>query len=156
MEITVVKLSCGEATKDVRIEKGVAWLDARRVELAFQAGEAAGLELWLSGVRHRAVFAHDGKRLLVWCGGRIFAFERAAARSRTAEHAGDLIAPMPGRVRKTLVGEGDRVAKGQVVLILEAMKMEHAIRAPQDGRVERLAHREGDLVEAGAELAVIA
>jgi 3-methylcrotonyl-CoA carboxylase alpha subunit len=62
---------------------------------------------------------------------------------------------MPGRIRKTLVRRGDEVARGQVVLILEAMKMEHAIRAPQDGVVTRLEHREGDLVEAGAVLAEI-
>ncbi|MGH9364366.1 MAG: acetyl-CoA carboxylase biotin carboxyl carrier protein subunit, partial [Thermoanaerobaculia bacterium] len=67
-----------------------------------------------------------------------------------------LIAPMPGRVRKTLVAQGERVEKGQVVLILETMKMEHAIRAPESGQVVRLTHREGDLVEAGTELAVIA
>jgi acetyl/propionyl-CoA carboxylase alpha subunit len=150
-----VKLSCGPLTRDVRIEKGGAWLDESRVELAVQAGAAGELELWLFGVRHRVVFAHDGKRLLVWCGGHSFAFEAATARARTAEHAGDLIAPMPGRVRKTLVGEGDRVEKGQVVLILEAMKMEHAILAPETGQVIRLTHREGDLVDAGTELAVI-
>ncbi len=62
---------------------------------------------------------------------------------------------MPGRVRRTLVRPGERVAQGQVVLILEAMKMEHAIRAPRDGVVARLAHAEGDLVEAGTELAAI-
>ena len=151
-----MKLSCGEATLDVRTEKGEAWLGVRRVELAFQAGGAGAVELWLEGRRHRAVFAQEGKRLLLWCDGRCFVFERAAARRRVAEHAGDLIAPMPGRVRKTLVVQGEQVEKGQVVLILEAMKMEHAIRAPRDGRVERLAHREGDLVEAGTELAVIA
>jgi 3-methylcrotonyl-CoA carboxylase alpha subunit len=62
---------------------------------------------------------------------------------------------MPGRVRKTLVRRGEAVAKGQVVLVLEAMKMEHAIRAPQDGVVTRLELHEGDLVEAGTVLAEI-
>jgi biotin carboxyl carrier protein len=62
---------------------------------------------------------------------------------------------MPGRVRKTLVRPGERIAKGDVVLVLEAMKMEHAIRAPQNGIVTRVDHRDGDLVEAGAVLAEI-
>jgi 3-methylcrotonyl-CoA carboxylase alpha subunit len=48
------------------------------------------------------------------------------------------------------------VTKGQVVIVLEAMKMEHAIRAPRDGIVTRIAHREGDLVEAGVALAELA
>jgi 3-methylcrotonyl-CoA carboxylase alpha subunit len=62
---------------------------------------------------------------------------------------------MPGRIRKTLVRRGDPVERGQVVLVLEAMKMEHAIRAPRDGIVTRLDHVEGDLVEAGTALAEI-
>lgn len=151
-----MKLSCGEKTLDARIESGAAWLGDRRVDLAFKPGEGGTLDVWLDGRRHRTAFAHDGQRLLVWCGGRTFAFERAAARTaRAPEHAGDLVAPMPGRVRKTLVHPGDRVEKGQVVLILEAMKMEHAIRAPHAGVLSLLTRAEGDLVEAGAELAVI-
>jgi biotin carboxyl carrier protein len=161
-----LKISCGEKTLEVRIENGAAWLGDRRVELAFcsasaeatadKPGEGGTLDVWLDGRRHRTAFAHDGQRLLAWCEGRAFAFERAAARpARAAQHAGDLVAPMPGRVRKTLVHPGERVEKGQVVLILEAMKMEHAIRAPHAGVLSRLVRAEGDLVEAGAELAVI-
>lgn len=166
LEASFVKVTCGQATRDVRVEKGAAWLGDRRVELEFcsasakatadKPGVGSALYVWLDGRRHRTAFAHDGKRLLVWCEGRTFAFERATAGpARAAEHAGNLVAPMPGRVRRTLVRPGERVAQGQVVLVLEAMKMEHAIRAPRDGVVARLAHAEGDLVEAGAELALI-
>jgi biotin carboxyl carrier protein len=63
---------------------------------------------------------------------------------------------MPGRVRMVVAVPGTRVSRGEVVLILEAMKMEHAIRAPRDGMVARIFFREGDLVEAGAMLAEIA
>ena len=62
---------------------------------------------------------------------------------------------MPGRVRKVLVAPCDRVEKGAVLLILEAMKMEHAIRAPREGWVRRIAFSEGDLVDAGVELVEI-
>jgi len=151
-----LKLSCGEATRDVSIEKGAVRLGDRRALLELEPGTVGTLDVWLDSRRYRTAFARDGKRVLVWCEGRSFAFERARGRAaRSAEHAGDLIAPMPGRVRKTLVGQGERVEKGQVVLILEAMKMEHSIRAPRSGLVTRLVHTEGDLVEAGAELAVI-
>ena len=71
------------------------------------------------------------------------------------EHGGDLLAPMPGRVRKVSVAAGDRVERGMVLIVLEAMKMEHAIRAPKDGTLRRLLVKEGDLVDAGVELAEI-
>ena len=61
---------------------------------------------------------------------------------------------MPGRVRRLLVEDGARVARGDVLLVLEAMKMEHAIRSPRDGTA-RLRVAEGDLVEAGIELATV-
>jgi acetyl/propionyl-CoA carboxylase alpha subunit len=151
-----MKLSCGGQVLDVRVEKDAVHLDERRLDLRFSESGRGVLEVWLAGQHHRAAFIRDGDRLLVWLAGRTFSFERAAAASaRAAEHAGSLAAPMPGRVRRTLVKEGEAVEKGQVVLILEAMKMEHAIRAPAAGVVARFFHGEGDLVDAGTELAVI-
>jgi acetyl-CoA/propionyl-CoA carboxylase biotin carboxyl carrier protein len=61
---------------------------------------------------------------------------------------------MPGRVRRLLVEDGSHVRRGEVLLVLEAMKMEHAIRSPMDGTV-RLRVAEGDLVDAGVELAAV-
>jgi biotin carboxyl carrier protein len=63
---------------------------------------------------------------------------------------------MPGRVRRLVAAPGAPVARGDVLLVLEAMKMEHAIRAPHDGILERFLVAEGDLVEAGVDLAVLA
>jgi len=100
----------------------------------------------------------DGDRVWIWSRGRAYEFsvERAApSRGRRSDAGGGLRSPMPGRVRKVLVAQGDRVAKGQVLLVLEARKMEHAIRSPRDGIVVRLALAEGDLVEAGTELAEV-
>ncbi len=59
---------------------------------------------------------------------------------------------MPGRVVKLLAGAGDTVKKGQALLILEAMKMEHTIVSPRDGVIERAAFRENELVPADAVL----
>ncbi|MBL0140751.1 MAG: acetyl/propionyl/methylcrotonyl-CoA carboxylase subunit alpha [Betaproteobacteria bacterium] len=61
-----------------------------------------------------------------------------------------LTALMPGRVVKLLAGVGDAVSKGQSLMILEAMKMEHTIVSPRDGVIERVAYAEGDLVPADA------
>jgi 3-methylcrotonyl-CoA carboxylase alpha subunit len=63
-----------------------------------------------------------------------------------------LAAPMPGRVVQVLVAAGARVTRGQPLLLLEAMKMEHAVKAPADGIVTALRYQAGDLVEEGAEL----
>jgi 3-methylcrotonyl-CoA carboxylase alpha subunit len=61
-----------------------------------------------------------------------------------------LTALMPGRVVKILARPGDAVAKGQSLMILEAMKMEHTLVSPRDGVVDRVAFNEGDLVPADA------
>ncbi|MEU6726183.1 biotin carboxylase N-terminal domain-containing protein [Nonomuraea wenchangensis] len=68
---------------------------------------------------------------------------------------GSLLAPMPGSVLRVEVAPGDRVVKGQAVLVLEAMKMEHRITAPADGVVSGLHVEQGRQVEAGAVLAII-
>ncbi|MEZ4382689.1 MAG: biotin/lipoyl-containing protein [Nannocystaceae bacterium] len=60
-----------------------------------------------------------------------------------------LKAPMPGRVVRILVAEGDRVAKGAPMIIVEAMKMENEMYAAASGVVVRLAVAEGDTVDAG-------
>ncbi|WP_431912018.1 biotin carboxylase N-terminal domain-containing protein [Nonomuraea jabiensis] len=68
---------------------------------------------------------------------------------------GSLLAPMPGSVLRVEVEPGDRVTKGQAVLVLEAMKMEHRITAPSDGVVSDVHVEKGRQVEAGAVLAII-
>ena len=59
---------------------------------------------------------------------------------------------MPGKITQLLVESGAEVKRGAPILILEAMKMEHTIAAPADGRVEALHYGVGDMVEEGAEL----
>ncbi|MEZ4224476.1 MAG: biotin carboxylase N-terminal domain-containing protein [Polyangiaceae bacterium] len=73
----------------------------------------------------------------------------------SATAAGACIAPMPGKVVRVEVAAGDTVAAGQTLLILEAMKMEHSVKAAEAGTVEALHVAEGDQVEADAVLAVI-
>ncbi len=64
-------------------------------------------------------------------------------------------APMPGKILKTVAAAGQAVKKGEVLLILEAMKMENEIVAPQDGTVASINVAVGDSVEAGAVLATL-
>jgi 3-methylcrotonyl-CoA carboxylase alpha subunit len=65
---------------------------------------------------------------------------------------GGLTAPMPGRIIAQLVAPGSEVEKGAPLLILEAMKMEHAITAPIAGTVKSFRYAVGDQVAEGSEL----
>ncbi len=71
------------------------------------------------------------------------------------EGASVLVAPMPGRVIAVRASEGQPVRAGEPVVVIEAMKMEHAVASPIDGVVERLTVREGDQVDRGAVVAEI-
>jgi biotin carboxyl carrier protein len=75
--------------------------------------------------------------------------------AETIDDAGSLHAPMPGRVLRIAVAEGETVAEGQPMLVMEAMKMEHTLRAPHTGVVAEVRCRVGDQVEAGETLLVI-
>jgi 3-methylcrotonyl-CoA carboxylase alpha subunit len=66
--------------------------------------------------------------------------------------AGKIVAPMPGKVSAVLVQPGATVRRGQTLMVIEAMKMEHAITAPLDGTVESIGFAPGALVEEGVEL----
>ncbi|KAI2611864.1 carbamoyl-phosphate synthase L chain, ATP binding domain-containing protein [Hypoxylon sp. NC1633] len=70
------------------------------------------------------------------------------------EIAASVTAPMPCKILKNEVKEGDRVAKGAPLVVIESMKMETVIRSPQDGVIKRLAHKEGDKCKAGTVLVV--
>ncbi|MET9242280.1 biotin carboxylase N-terminal domain-containing protein [Nonomuraea sp. NPDC003709] len=111
------------------------------------------------GVRHTfevARYDEDGKVYVDHVGGcaELTPLPRLP---EPVEHVapGSLLAPMPGSVLRIEVEPGDRVTKGQPVLVLEAMKMEHRIAAPSDGVVSDVHVEKGRQVEAGAVLAII-
>jgi len=64
----------------------------------------------------------------------------------------EIVAPMPGKIVKTLVTEGQEVEHNQGLLVIEAMKMQNELRAPRAGRVERVYTAEGQGVETGTRL----
>jgi biotin carboxyl carrier protein len=68
---------------------------------------------------------------------------------------GSIMAPMPGTVISIAVSKGDKVTRGQTLLILEAMKMENEIKAPADGTVELLNVSQGVSVNAGETLIIL-
>jgi len=68
---------------------------------------------------------------------------------------GEIVSPMPGKVIKINVKEGKKVKKGDIIMVVEAMKMENNIVAPKDGIVEKINVKAGDMVDGSKELAVI-
>ncbi len=92
----------------------------------------------------------DGDVRWVFLNGRTYEFgvaRRASRRSRS-QH-GTLAAPMPASVRRVLVKAGDAVKRGDLLIVLEAMKMELPVRATTAGTVTEVRCREGELVQAG-------
>ena len=74
------------------------------------------------------------------------------SRARRRHRDQSMSAPMPGVVLKVVVSQGQQVAKGAPLVILEAMKMEHVISAPRDGTVAAINCKEGELVQPGNDL----
>ena len=70
--------------------------------------------------------------------------------------AGSLVAPMPGTVVRVESAAGAAVSAGQVLVVLEAMKMEHSVRTPHDGTVAEILVSAGQAVDQGTVLAVLA
>jgi biotin carboxyl carrier protein len=107
--------------------------------------------LRLGNEQQRCVVAREGAQRWLWIGGRVHHLRVATARNRAAaRHApGELVAPMPGQVLQVLVRTGERVAPGQPLVVLEAMKMRFEITAPRTGRVSELRAREGAQVAGG-------
>jgi len=96
----------------------------------------------------------DGDVVHLFWRGRAYRLEEETETSRAAHRhlGGGLEAPMPGKVIAVKVAPGDTVGKGDELLVVEAMKMENAVRAPRDGRVKSVAARVGDMVGPGTVL----
>lgn len=122
-----------------RCEAGLVDATIDGVRRRFEVHRAAG-KAWVDSVLGHSTFDEVER------------FPEAKAQAP----AGSLLAPMPGKVIRVAVEPGALVEKGQVLLVLEAMKMEHSISAPASGRVGALPAKVGDTVAAGDVLAVVA
>lgn len=119
--------------------------------------EPTELVLSRGGVVRRYEVSAVGDRVFVDWPGASVTLTRAPrfVDPASVERPGSLLAPMPGSVIRVAVAEGDRVTAGQPLLWLEAMKMEHTIKAPADGVVSVLAVEPGRQLSVGDVLAVI-
>ncbi len=122
--------------------------------------EGDGLVFSLDGAQRRATVVAQGRELTVLLHHHVarltLADPLAALEQGAADAGGSLTAPMPGRIIEVLVEAGAEVQRGQALLILEAMKMEHTVRAPADGVVENVPYTTGALVDEGTILVAFA
>jgi 3-methylcrotonyl-CoA carboxylase alpha subunit len=153
-----MRLLCGEETHvvDVREAKdGVqATVDGRGLSFAIEE-VSPGTFVRKEGDRRETFHCvRDGDVVHLFWRGTVYLFEEETEGVRAAHRhpPGGLEAPMPGKVIRLSVAAGDTVRKGDELIVVEAMKMENAIRAPRDGRVLRVAAALGDMVVPGAVL----
>jgi biotin carboxyl carrier protein len=112
------------------------------------------------GERRRHVFvAADGDRVQAFVDGEVYDLlvEREGRAPRAAGRVHEpLTVPMPARVVRIFVAEGQAITRGDLLMTLEAMKMQLPLKAPRDGTVRKISCREGDLVQPGAPVVEIA
>ena len=142
------------AARDGSLDFGDQTIRALEVQDGWVDFEVTGA----SRSRHRVHVFRDGRN--VWVQGpdgdvRLTEQPRFPEPARESAVHGGLVAPMPGKVVAVAVEEGQSVEAGELVMIVEAMKMEHRVLAPSTGKVVDVRARPGDQVDAGSLLAVI-
>ena len=124
--------------------------------LSETAPGAQGLQISWHDRNQSCTVVRDGERFHLFSLGRHVTLAQhdplAHADEEDVEHAGGLTAPMPGKIIAVQVKSGDQVKRGQALLVMEAMKMEHTISAPADGTVKEVFFAVGDQVADAAVL----
>jgi 3-methylcrotonyl-CoA carboxylase alpha subunit len=123
--------------------------------LRLVARDGAELSIRLGEASMHGTVRRDGDLFHVFTGGQHYtlAYNDPMAHAGEQEAAGGrLTAPMPGKVVAVMASAGQEVKKGEALVIMEAMKMEHTISAPSDGVVEEVLYQVGDQVADGAPL----
>jgi 3-methylcrotonyl-CoA carboxylase alpha subunit len=147
----------GETRHPVRLlflESGLRiTVDGRSHGLSGERLADGRLLVRLEGRAFKARAVRDGRDWHVFCDGdyRRLSLKQELAGVEDAR-VGSLAAPMPGKIIQVMIATGAKVTKGQPLLILEAMKMEHTITAPADGVVKEIHYAAGEQVLEGAEL----
>jgi 3-methylcrotonyl-CoA carboxylase alpha subunit len=130
-------------------------IDGNDYAVRGELGEEGRLDASIDGHRIVAWTVRDGDFLHIFLDNESTRFEIVdplRMSSRQADSMGGLQAPMPGTVLQLLVEPGTEVEQGTPLLVLEAMKMEHTVRAPSAGRVKSFRYAVGDQVTDGADL----
>ncbi len=116
-----------------------------------------GDELYTSidGYRSQATISRENDNISLFRANGVFNFTYIrpdCGLNNTEDQTNGLTAPMNGTMVSVLVSAGDTVSKDQPLMIMEAMKMEHTIKAPTDGTIDTIFYQSGEMVDGGAEL----
>jgi acetyl/propionyl-CoA carboxylase alpha subunit len=125
----------------------------RAYHIDARLGDGGRIDMTTADRRIRAYAARDGAKRYVGLDGASWTITKSDPRrrraARDASRSGSLTATMPGLVLDVLVCAGDAVRKGETLVLMEAMKMELRITAPQEGSVVRVNCRAGEVVQRG-------
>ncbi len=156
------EFTSGETTYEAILTYGAANVD-RMIEIngfayAFRYHLSEGqIDVFLDGRKERASVLRDGREFGIANNRGTFRLhwrDAYAIEANASASAGRFVAPMPGAVTRILIEPGASVTKGDSVLVIEAMKMEHTLKAPVTGKLTSLACEIGGFVQEGTVLGV--
>lgn len=127
----------------------VAIIDGKPVSIHIIRAANGRMDLLVDGQRVTAYVSSDMAKRWVTINGQTLMLTKTSGAKQGIrhDHAGGLIAPMPGQIRSVAVSVGEAVKKGQTLLTMEAMKMEIRIQALKDGVVKSVSVTQGQTVE---------
>ncbi|MBP2705756.1 ATP-grasp domain-containing protein [Microbispora sp. RL4-1S] len=158
---TVYRLGVPVRVRGTAADAEEVEVDGRGLGPARLVMDGDEVSVTIGGLTRRYAVARDRETVWLGEGGRAWAVTRHdpgdPGDPESAGHAADGVvrSPMPGTVLVVKAARGDRVAKGQPLIVVEAMKMEHTLTAPLDGVLAELRARTGQAVELDAVLAVV-
>ena len=154
-----VRLRSGEEVRVFTLRRSGTGVEIRNGDDVFECSarvdDDGGFDARVNGRSVRAAASVAQGQVDLWFEGRSHRFEMVDPNERRAAAQtghGHLTAPMPGKIIAVLVETGAEVSRGQPLVTMEAMKMEHTVAAPFDGVVETIRFGVGDLVSEGADL----
>ena len=126
-------------------------------EVVLHDWSESAVDIEIDGIRTLSSISMDGDQLLVQClgGNKLLIIQPRFKSSQDQEQQGSLVSPMPGKVVELQVKQGDRVKAGDNLLMIEAMKMNHIVKANEDGVIAELFVQENDQLDYGAVLMII-
>lgn len=147
------------SVQDYKLDQDSVSFLLNEQKFQFQLVNRVGSEMIIQGSeRFKAAIARansEGESMVMAQGREAVISSGNKQIKKSRAHAGGLTSPMPGKIFKLIREVGEDVKKGDVILILEAMKMEHSIRADKDGKIKKILFKVGELVSGGVTLAEV-
>ncbi|RLA76015.1 MAG: hypothetical protein DRG33_08280 [Deltaproteobacteria bacterium] len=142
-----------EYTVNVDKEEGVlkVALNGREYPVKVMLFNQGFLQFSVGDRNCRCTVGVEGPQRHIFYKGKVYRITEGKLKAGQKEE-GSLTSPISGKIVKLLVEEGQEVKKGAPIMILEAMKMEHTVKAPKDGVIKKIFFKPGDQVDIGVQL----